>query len=60
MAALKKAGTDKNKLRDAIEQTKGYVGATGIYNYTPSDHGGLTKESMAIYQAIGGCWKIIE
>jgi branched-chain amino acid transport system substrate-binding protein len=60
VAALKKAGTDKNKLRDAIEQTKGYVGATGIYNYTPSDHGGLTKESMAIYQAIGGCWKIIE
>ncbi len=60
VAALKKAGDDKNKLRDAIEQTKGYVGIHGIFNYSPTDHGGISKESILMYQASGGEWKIIE
>lgn len=60
VAALKKAGDDKNKLRDAIEQTKGYVGIHGIFNYSPTDHGGISKESILMYQAVGGEWKIIE
>ena len=60
VAALKKAGDDKNKLRDAIEQTKGYVGIHGIFNYSSSDHGGISKESILMYQATGGAWKIIQ
>lgn len=60
VAALKKTGEDKNKLREAIEQTKGYVGVHGIFNYSPTDHGGLSKESIMMYQAIGGAWKIIQ
>ena len=60
VAALKKAGDDKAKLRDAIEQTRGYVGISGIFNYSPTDHGGLTKESILMYQASGGEWKVIK
>ncbi len=60
VAALKKAGDDKNRLRDAIEQTKGYVGIHGIFNYSSVDHGGISKESILMYQATGGEWKIIE
>jgi branched-chain amino acid transport system substrate-binding protein len=60
VAALKKAGDDKNKLRDAIEQTKGYVGIHGIFNYSPTDHGGISKESILMYQATEGVWKIIQ
>lgn len=60
VAALKKAGDDKNKLRDAIEQTKGYVGIHGVFNYSPSDHGGISKESILMYQATEGVWKIIQ
>jgi branched-chain amino acid transport system substrate-binding protein len=60
VTALKKAGDDKGKIRDAIEQTRGYAGVTGIYNYSPNDHGGLTKDSVAVYQAVGGAWKFIE
>lgn len=60
VAALKKAGEDKNKLRDAIEQTKGYVGIHGVFNYSPTDHGGITKESILMYQASGGEWKILQ
>jgi branched-chain amino acid transport system substrate-binding protein len=52
--AMKKAGTDHNKLRDAIEQTKGYVGVSGIYNITPEDHNGLAEDSMVIVEVKDG------
>ena len=52
--AMKKAGTDPQKLRDAIEQTKGYVGVSGIYNITPKDHNGLGVDSMVMVQVKDG------
>jgi len=60
VSALKKAGTDKKKLRDAIEQTRDYVGVNGIFSYASDNHRGLTKESIVMYQAGGGMWKIIK
>jgi branched-chain amino acid transport system substrate-binding protein len=54
---LKKAGTDPQKLRDAIEQTKGYVGVSGIYNITPEDHNGLQEDSMVIVEVKDGKFK---
>jgi branched-chain amino acid transport system substrate-binding protein len=57
--ALKKAGDNKEKLRDAIEQTKGYVGVVGTFNYSPDDHNGLSIESMDMYQVIKGAAKLI-
>jgi branched-chain amino acid transport system substrate-binding protein len=52
--AMKKAGTDPKKLREAIEQTKGYVGVSGIYNITPQDHNGLDVDSMVIVEVKDG------
>ncbi|MEJ5330070.1 MAG: ABC transporter substrate-binding protein [Desulfobaccales bacterium] len=52
--ALKKAGTDPKKLREAIEQTKGYVGVSGIYNLSPEDHNGLGVDSMVMVEVKGG------
>ena len=59
-AALKKAGTDPAKLRQAIEDTKNYVGINGVFNYSPTDHGGLSKESMVVYRCNGGEWKLTD
>ena len=44
LKALKIAGTDKEKLRDAIENTKNHMGINGEFNYSSDDHGGLTKK----------------
>jgi branched-chain amino acid transport system substrate-binding protein len=52
--AMKKAGTDPKALQQAIEQTKGYVGVSGIYNLTPDDHNGLGVDSMIIVQVKDG------
>ncbi|OGP67184.1 MAG: ABC transporter substrate-binding protein [Deltaproteobacteria bacterium RBG_13_53_10] len=58
--AMKKAGTDSEKLRDAIEQTKGYVGVSGTYTITPEDHNGLGIDSMVMVQISKGQWKMLE
>ncbi len=58
--AMKKTGTDKVKLRDAIEHTKGYVGVSGIYNLTPEDHNGLGTESMIVVRIENGKWKLVQ
>jgi branched-chain amino acid transport system substrate-binding protein len=58
--AIKKAGTNPDKLRDAIENTKGYVGVSGIYNMTPADHTGLGFSSLVITRVENGKWKLIK
>jgi branched-chain amino acid transport system substrate-binding protein len=47
--AFKRAGENPTRaqLRDAIEKTQDFVGVTGIYNYSPEDHEGLTKKALA-------------
>jgi branched-chain amino acid transport system substrate-binding protein len=52
--AMKQVGTDKAALREAIENTKGYVGVSGIYNLTAEDHNGLDTSSMVIVQVKDG------
>lgn len=58
--AMRKAGTNNEKLREAIEKTKGYIGVSGIYNLTPEDHNGLGLDSMVIVQIVKGEWKMLE
>jgi branched-chain amino acid transport system substrate-binding protein len=58
--AMKKVGTDNEKLRETIENTKGYVGVSGIYNITAEDHNGLGTDSMVMVQIAGGQWKMLE
>jgi branched-chain amino acid transport system substrate-binding protein len=58
--AIKKAGTEPDKLRDAIEQTKGYVGVSGVFNMSPEDHNGLKTDSMIMVRVENGKWKLVE
>jgi branched-chain amino acid transport system substrate-binding protein len=58
--AMKKVGTDSEKLREAIENTKGYIGVSGIYNITPEDHNGLGTDSMVMVQVSKGQWKMVD
>ena len=58
--AMKKAGADKEKVRDAIEKTKGYVGVSGIYNMTPEDHCGLGVDSMVMITVKNGQFTLLE
>lgn len=44
--AIEKAGPDKEKVRDAIENMKGFVGTGGIFIFSPQDHNGLDINSV--------------
>ncbi len=48
VGAIRRAGTDPEKLRDAIEATKDYVGVTAVYAYSPTDHYGTKPESVVM------------
>jgi len=54
--ALKAAGTNPEALRKAIENTKNYVGVSGIYNMSPTDHCGLAENSMVMVRVENGKW----
>ena len=55
--AIKRAGsTDGEKVRAALEQTKGYVGVTGVFNLSSSDHMGLDLSAFRMLEVKGGNW----
>lgn len=47
-------GTDKEKVRAALEQTTGFVGVSGIYNMTAADHMGLGSQSFRMVEIRNG------
>ncbi len=56
--AIKRAGsTDKEKVRAAIEQTKGFVGVSGIYNMSATDHMGLDVSAFRMVEVSNGAFK---
>ncbi|MCI3208679.1 MULTISPECIES: ABC transporter substrate-binding protein [Pandoraea] len=53
--AIKRAGsTDKAKVRDALEQTKNFVGVSGVYTMSPTDHMGLNSSAFRMVEIRGG------
>ena len=59
--AIKRAGsTDKAKVRDAIEATKGFVGTSGTFNMSATDHMGLDLSSFRMLEVKGGNWTIVQ
>lgn len=58
--AIRQVGTDPEQLRGTIEQTRGFVGISGIYNLTPQDHNGLDTDSMVIVKVEKGRWILVQ
>lgn len=59
--AIKRANsTDKAKVRDAIETTKGLVGLNGIFTMTPANHNGLTTDSLRIIEVRNGRFELVK
>ena len=59
--AIKKAGgTDKAKVRDAIEGIHGYMGTAGVVNMSPTDHMGLDLTAFRMLEVKGGNWTLVK
>ncbi len=59
--AIKRAGsTDKAKVRDALEATKGYIGTGGIVNMSATDHMGLDLSAFRMLEVKNGDWTLVK
>jgi branched-chain amino acid transport system substrate-binding protein len=59
--AIKAAGsTDKAKVRDALEATKGYVGTGGVVNMSAGDHMGLDLTAFRMLEVRSGTWSLVK
>ena len=56
--AIKRAGTDKYKVRDAIEGIKGFPGTAGIFSFSPTDHNGLTMDAFEMLTVKNGAFAL--
>ena len=59
--AMKRAkSTDKAKVRDALESTKGFLGTGGVVNMTPADHMGLDLTHFRMLEVKSGNWVLVQ
>lgn len=59
--AIKRAGsTERAKVRDAIEATRGLVGLNGIFTMSPTDHNGLKVDSLRIIEVRNGRFELVK
>lgn len=59
--AMERAGsTDKAKVRDEIEKTKGFVGTGGVFSMSPEDHLGLGLDAFKMLEIRDGDWTIVD
>ncbi|HLS87145.1 MAG TPA: ABC transporter substrate-binding protein [Burkholderiales bacterium] len=59
--AIRRAGTtDKARVRDALEKTRGYVGTGGVVNMSASDHMGLDLSAFRVLEVRKGDWHLVK
>ena len=59
--ALEAVGPDRAKIRDYLENNiTGLVGQHGVFNMSPKDHNGLTKEAFEMVVVKNGDWALAQ
>jgi len=58
--AIETAGPDREAIRDELEKTQGFIGISGVFNMSPTDHNGLDEDSMVLVQIENNEWKLLE
>ncbi len=58
--ALRAVGPDSAKIRDYIETRTNYIGQHGVFNFSPTDHNGLTKEAFEMVVVKDGDWALAQ
>jgi len=53
-------GPNPAKIRDYIENTKGFVGQHGIFNFSAQDHNGLGKDDLLMVVVKKGDWALAQ
>jgi branched-chain amino acid transport system substrate-binding protein len=59
-AVRKAGGTDKARVRDALEGLRGYVGTGGVVNMSAQDHMGLDLTAFRMLEVRKGDWTLVK
>jgi branched-chain amino acid transport system substrate-binding protein len=51
---------DPAAIRDALEKIRGYNATTGEFNFSESDHNGLTEEAFVMVRITKGDWEMLK
>jgi branched-chain amino acid transport system substrate-binding protein len=57
---VKEGGTDREKVRTAIENIKGLVGTAGVFTMSPTDHNGLDLNAFEMLTVKDGKFAVLE
>jgi branched-chain amino acid transport system substrate-binding protein len=59
--AIEKAqSTDAAALQAALNATQDFAGPDGFYNYSATNHDGLTADDMIMVKVQGGTWVLVD
>jgi branched-chain amino acid transport system substrate-binding protein len=57
--AAKAGGADPARTRAALEATHGFVGVSGVFNFSPADHNGLGMDAFELLTVKDGAFAIV-
>lgn len=58
--AIEKAGADSAKIRDELEKMDNFVGVSGIFSMSTTDHCGLNQEDLVLVEVKDGKWQLVK
>ena len=58
--AIAAGGDNPAAIRDQLEKTRNFSGVSGIFNFSPSDHAGLTKDAFVMIEIKNKDWALVK
>ncbi|MRR05928.1 MAG: ABC transporter substrate-binding protein [Deltaproteobacteria bacterium] len=58
--AIERGGASRAAIRAQLEKTRNFAGIGGIFNYSASDHSGLTKDAFVLVRVKNGDWALVK
>ena len=58
--AIERGGDAPNAIRQELEKTRNFRGIGGIFNFSPEDHAGLTKDAFVLVTIKNGNWTLVK
>ncbi len=58
--ALNKVGGDTSKLPEGLEQVRNYAGISGVFNFSPERHSGLSKNDIVLVNWRDGRFNLVD
>jgi branched-chain amino acid transport system substrate-binding protein len=61
LQAIRETDGNRSRIRDWLEgKVKNYVGVTGVFNFSPTDHAGLKSDALVMMIATESGWRLAD